>query len=130
MGLTLGPKMIQSSVTQPHPRRLTNTGVRSLRPTKPSYLPVDNATRHLLALSAPAILVILATHAYLVGNGGFARHIHGLLNFEVAVCDAAGCALRGPDDLPVGFTSAICRWNGSDPNVYPVDEWLPEGLVH
>ena len=69
MGLTLGPKMIQSSVTQPHPRRLTNTGVRSLRPTKPSYLPVDNATRHLLALSAPAILVILATHAYLVGNG-------------------------------------------------------------
>jgi len=63
MGLTLGPKMIQSLVTQLHPRRLTNT-----RPTKPSYLPVDNATRHLLALSAPAILVI-ATHAYLVGNG-------------------------------------------------------------
>ena len=67
MGLTLGPKMIQSSVTQLHPRRLTNTGFRTSRPTKPIYLPVDNATRHLLASSAPALLVIV-THAYLVGN--------------------------------------------------------------
>ena len=61
------------------------------------------------------------------GERGFARHIYGLLNYEVAVCDDAGCALRGPDDQPVGFTSAMCRWNGSDPNVYPVDEWIPEG---
>ena len=51
MGLTLGPKMIQSLVTQLHPRRLTNTGFRTSRPTKPIYLPVDNATRHLLASS-------------------------------------------------------------------------------
>ena len=21
----------------------------------------------------------------------------------------------------------MCRWNGSDPNLYPVDEWIPEG---
>ena len=34
------------------------------------------------------------------GELGFARHIHGLLNYEVAICDDAGCALRGQDGAP------------------------------
>ena len=61
------------------------------------------------------------------GERGFERHVHGLLNCEVAICDHVGVALRHEDGSPVGFISAMTRWNGSDPTVNPVDEWIPHG---
>ena len=61
------------------------------------------------------------------GERGFERHVHGLLNCEIAICDHAGVALRNEDGSPVGFISAMTRWNGSDPTLNPVDEWIPHG---